>query len=232
MLDVLENTPFDGDGELNDEVCDIMFHCMIVSNLAYKIGQELGFDSQRCLELAYAGILHDIGKIRLNAKLATTKMGMGNTFSAEEIQYVRNHSKYGYKALREMGCSDYVLEAVLFHHENYDGTGYPDGLNGSDIPEGARVLRVCDVFAALMDRRIYRESLSVDVAVETMIDEVKNFDMKIFLAFQRVIHRDDVEEVFGWIAEHNEEVERKYEEKKNKKMKKRKKRKYASKSRS
>ena len=116
---------------------------------------------------------------------------------------------------------------MLYHHENFDGTGYPEGLNGNDIPQGARILRVCDVFSALVDRRIYREPLDIDSAVETMIDEVKNYDMKIFLAFQRVIHEDEMEILLSWIVEHNQNVEKRIEEKKQEKMRENRKRKVA-----
>ena len=155
------------------------------------------------------------------------RMGAGKRYKAEEMRYVRNHSIYSYNALKERDCSDYILDAVLYHHENFDGTGYPEGLNGNDIPQGARILRVCDVFSALVDRRIYREPLDIDSAVETMIDEVKNYDMKIFLAFQRVIHEDEMEILLSWIVEHNQNVEKRIEEKKQEKMRENRKRKVA-----
>ena len=88
-------------------------------------------------------------------------------------------------------------------------------------------MRVCDVFSALVDRRIYREPLDIDSAVETMIDEVKNYDMKIFLAFQRVIHEDEMEILLSWIVEHNQNVEKRIEEKKQEKMRENRKRKVA-----
>jgi len=204
------------DDFLNEHVNSILFHSMIVSHLAYKVGKELGFSDEICYELANAGILHDIGKIHLDNQLRqlekSKKNGMGS--EADANRYVRNHSIYGYYALKDRGFSEYILDSVLYHHENYDGTGYPDGLNGNDIPQGARILRVCDVFAALVDRRVYRAALDLDVAVETMIDEVKNYDMKVFLAFQRVIHEDDMVEFSNWIVEHNRENAEKADAKK------------------
>ncbi len=210
--------------EINNDVSSIIFHSIIVSNLAYKVGNELGFDERKCYELACAGIVHDIGKIHLNNSLRIVKMIDSSNFNAEKIHYVRNHSIDSYNALKEWDYPEYILDAVLYHHENYDGTGYPDGLKGTDIPEGARVLRVCDVFAALVDRRVYRSALDINAAVETMIDEVKNYDMKIFLVFQRIIHEEDMEELFSWIVDHNNEEERIAEEKKQENRKKRKKR--------
>ena len=101
---------------------------------------------------------------------------------------MRMHTTLGYEELKDQGYSEFVLESILYHHENYDGTGYPDNLIGDQIPIGARILRVCDVFAALTSDRPYRTAFDVATVMELMIDEIKNFDMEVFLAFQRIIH--------------------------------------------
>ena len=111
----------------------------------------------------------------------------------EEIKYVRKHPKLGYESLKERGYSDFILESIYYHHENYDGSGYPKNLSGEEIPLGARILRICDVYAALTSKRSYRDAFSPEVAMEMLIDEVKNFDMKIFLAFQRTMHEEEKE---------------------------------------
>ena len=90
-----------------------------------------------------------------------------------------------------------ILKSILYHHENYDGTGYPANLSGEEIPLGARILRVCDTFSALVSNRPYRSAFDKDTAVELMIDEIKNFDVGVFLAFQRVIHQEDIEDVIS-----------------------------------
>jgi HD-GYP domain-containing protein (c-di-GMP phosphodiesterase class II) len=108
------------------------------------------------------------------------------------MRYVRTHPTWGYAALTEMGFDKDVCEAVLYHHENYDGTGYPSNLSGEDIPLMARILRVSDVFSALISDRSYREAFDIDSAVELMIDEVRHFDMRVFLAFQRVIQSNEL----------------------------------------
>ena len=101
------------------------------------------------------------------------------------------HSTLGYEELKDQGYSDFVLESILYHHENYDGSGYPANKAGEDIPIGARILRVCDVYAALISDRPYRKAFDISAVMELMIDEVKNFDMQVFLAFQRVVHNGD-----------------------------------------
>lgn len=109
----------------------------------------------------------------------------------EEMRYVRRHPELGYESLKDRGYSAFVLESIYYHHENYDGSGYPENLAGEKIPLGARILRICDVYAALTSKRAYRDAFSGETAVKMVIDEVKNFDMQVFLAFQRAIHEED-----------------------------------------
>ena len=102
------------------------------------------------------------------------------------MKYVRMHTTLGYHILKDAGYEDTIMNMILYHHENFDGTGYPNNLAGDEIPFEARIIRVCDVFVALISDRPYRKAFPVEVAIEMMIDEVKNFDMRIFLAFQRL----------------------------------------------
>lgn len=164
-------------------------HGIQVSNLAYQTGKMLGLEETMCHELAVAGILHDIGKLKLRNYITAEE----NPLIVEEIKYVRRHPKLGYESLKERGYSDFILESIYYHHENYDGSGYPKNLSGEEIPLGARILRICDVYAALTSKRSYRDAFSPEMAMEMLIDEVKNFDMKIFLAFQRTMHEEEKE---------------------------------------
>lgn len=160
-------------------------HGMMVSNLAYALAKELGLEEDQCHELAVAGMLHDIGKLKLTGYINGEER---DPLVIEELKYVRMHSTLGYEELKDQGYSDFILESILYHHENYDGSGYPSNKAGEEIPIGARILRVCDVFAALCSDRPYRRAFDVDAVMELMIEEVKNFDMEVFLAFQRVVH--------------------------------------------
>ena len=161
-------------------------HGMTVSNLAYAVAEELGLPQIQCYELAVAGMLHDIGKLKLTGYINGQEQ---NPLVIEELKYVRMHSTLGYEELQGQGYSDFILESVLYHHENYDGSGYPSNKSGDDIPVGARIIRVCDVYAALSSDRPYRKAFEFDSVMELMIEEVKNFDMRVFLAFQRVVHK-------------------------------------------
>ena len=171
---------------------DQVVHAMRVSNLAYAVGKELGLDSDTCQYLFDAGILHDIGKEKLRSYVYEEAQ---NPLMVEEMKYVRMHATLGYEILKERGYPEFILQSVLHHHENMDGSGYPDNLRGEEIPYGARNIRVCDVFSALISDRPYRKSFDQDTAIELMIEEIKNFDIKVFLAFQRVIHREDYQKM-------------------------------------
>lgn len=196
--DFFQKNPLGGSRELEPIVHEDLereiAHGICVSNLSYRLGEELGLSGEELHHLAVAGFLHDIGKLRLSHYL----YGHEKTeLNVEKMKYVRTHSRISYEILKERDYEQPVLEAVLYHHENYDGSGYPENRSGEDIPYLARIIRVCDVFAALTSDRRYRSAFDIDTAMELMIEEVKNFDMEIFLAFQRVIHESGIESLLN-----------------------------------
>ena len=176
-----------GDRLLDFDLSEELNHGIAVSNLAYAVAAELGQDEEFCYQMAIAGMLHDIGKLKLTDYINGQE---NDPLLIEELKYVRMHSSLGYEELKDQGYSELVLQSVLYHHENYDGSGYPSNLRGDSIPLGARILRVCDVYAALSSDRPYRRAFDVSTVIELMIDEIKNFDMEVFLAFQRVVHNN------------------------------------------
>ena len=161
-------------------------HGLYVSRLAQAVAGEMGCDKETVRTVAVAGLLHDIGKLRLMNYIN----GEENTLVTTQMKYVRMHSTLSYEIAKAHGYPEEVLEAVRFHHENYDGTGYPDGLRGEAIPLAARIIRVSDVFAALTTDRPYRSAFPFQTALELMIEEITHFDLEVFLAFQRVAHRN------------------------------------------
>lgn len=176
------------DEPLLHEFMATLTHGMLVSNVAYLVGRELNLTEDQVNKVTLAGMVHDIGKLRINSCMINQPKSM----QIDEMRYVRTHPTLGYATLLEKGFDKDVCRAVLYHHENYDGSGYPANLSGRAIPYLARVLRVCDVFAALISTRSYRAAFDIDTAVELMIDEVKHFDMRIFLAFQRVVQSKEL----------------------------------------
>lgn len=176
---------------LEIDLIDGIRHGVCVSNLTYLIAKRLGLSDEDCCKLAIAGMLHDIGKLRLSSYLYGRN---SNGMLIEEIQYMRMHSTLGYEILKENGYDDDICEAVLYHHENYDGSGYPDNRKAEQIPLWARIMRVADSFAALVSERPYREAYDFDRAISIMIEDVKEYDMQAFLAFMDVIHEDGMME--------------------------------------
>ncbi|MBR2560869.1 MAG: HD domain-containing protein [Eubacterium sp.] len=160
-------------------------HGRLVSNLAYLVGKELGMEKEPLRDLVIAGYFHDIGKTEI--EFVTTSAG-DEALLVEEMNSIRQHPKKGYEILKRHGYSEIICDAVLHHHENYDGSGYPDNLEGWNISLEACILRVCDIFCALTSDRPYRSAFSPEQAMEMMIEDIQKYDIKVFLAFQRVIH--------------------------------------------
>ena len=179
-------------------------HGILVANLGLRLSEELGFDNNFCSEIAKAGIVHDIGKLQISSLLYGRKEGV---LRIEEIKYVRRHPTLGYNYLKEknIGTEDF-RNIILHHHENYDGSGYPDNIKGDLIPVGSRILRICDVYAALVSERPYRAAFDKNASMELMIDEVKNFDMNFFLAFMRIVHADGFKDIDDYIKRCNSKV--------------------------
>ena len=145
-------------------------------------------DGYSAVQVAYAD-----KKEKVVSKDANGKKEIRNRHGVNKAQ-MGMHPSIGYAILADYDYDQTVLDAVLYHHEHYDGTGYPHNLVGKQIPLVGRIMHVCDIFGALISNRDYREGFDVETALDIMIDEVKNFDMKVFLAFQRVAFSDGVME--------------------------------------
>ena len=162
---------------------------MCVSVLASELERELGCDEEFIHKVAVAGMLHDVGKLQVSPYIYGRRQG---AMKIEEMRYVRLHAKLGAEILKREGYDQDIVDMVHYHHENYDGSGYPYRMRGEEIPLGARLIRVCDVFSALVSDRPYRKAFDADTAFGMVIDEVRHFDMRAFLAFQRLINTTDI----------------------------------------
>lgn len=177
---------------LLSDLKDNINHGICVCNLTYLIAKKLKLDEMTCYDLAVAGMVHDIGKLKLAAYLYGRAE---DSFAVEGMKYMRMHSRLSYDILQYYDFSPFILQSVLYHHENYDGSGYPENLKGEDIPFGARILRIADTFSALISDRPYRKAFDEDSAMEIMIDEINCYDMETFIAFQKVIHEEGIMEL-------------------------------------
>ena len=186
--------------EMNNELIDYVVndfksgikHGVLVANLTYALAKEYGMSEAEAYELKVAAMVHDIGKLKLSEYLYGRNSG---ELSVEEMKYMRMHSKISFDVLKNYDYSDNIMKVVLYHHECYDGSGYPDNLKGTDIPLGARILKVTDEFAALISERPYRKAFDIDTAVNILIEEIKNLDMRVFIEFQRMIHEEETFEI-------------------------------------
>jgi HD-GYP domain-containing protein (c-di-GMP phosphodiesterase class II) len=131
-------------------------HARRVSALCVRIGRELGLPEHDLEDLRLAGTLHDIGKLCVPAPI----MEKGGPLSADEWVLVRGHPVEGERLLRPFLTRREVLAAVRWHHERWDGGGYPDGLRGAATPLYARIVAVADAYSAMTERRPYRPPLT------------------------------------------------------------------------
>jgi HD-GYP domain-containing protein (c-di-GMP phosphodiesterase class II) len=126
--------------------------------------------------LGYAAFLHDIGKIELDRDLLN-KVG---ALSSEEWELLKQHSQWGSDIVKAVKKLHTVVPIILYHHENYDGSGYPYGLKGTDIPILARIIRVADSYDAMISHRAYKKHISPTEALQELEDNAgTQFDAEI-----------------------------------------------------
>lgn len=142
---------------------ETLAHSCRVRTNAMALAGAIGIAEPELLAaIAAAGLLHDIGKLAIPQGLLQ-KQG---PLAPDEFEHVKRHAPLGAQMLVEINTPDALVSIVRHHHENWDGTGYPDGLADQTIPLGARVLAIIDCYDALTSRRPYRRALSSRDAVE------------------------------------------------------------------
>ena len=137
-------------------------HQRRVTELAVAIARELGHSDAECSTLRIAGMLHDIGKLAIPAEI----LSKPSTLSPAEFGIIRTHPQAGYEIIGDIAFPGPVAKIVLQHHEQMDGSGYPQGLKGDEILVEARILAVADVVEAMASHRPYRPALGIDKALE------------------------------------------------------------------
>lgn len=160
-------------------------HSQAVARLTEAIANELGLPEDLVQQLTLAGLLHDLGKIAIPDSI----LKKPGPLAPDEARLVQAHVRFGHSLLEGLGI-DPVDTWVLHHHENWDGSGYPDGLSGEDIPFGSRVILVADAFDAITTDRSYREASSLNEAlVELYRGAGKQFDPAVVAALERCVGR-------------------------------------------
>jgi len=158
-------------------------HSRRVTKMAMAIAQELGIPRENIDKIQLAGQLHDIGKIGIKESV----LDKPGKLTEEEFQHVRCHCEIGERILTPIVDDKEILKMVRYHHERYDGTGYPDGLKGGRIPLGAKILAVADAYDAMTSGRPYRRAMSTETArIEIERCKGTQFDPKVAVAFFRI----------------------------------------------
>ncbi len=140
-------------------------HSERVARYAYQLGQTLGLAEGDLEQLRIAGLLHDIGKLGVG----DATLHKNGQLDDHEFDRVKAHPRMGAKILAGVEAFAEIAPLVLYHHEYYNGQGYPDGLAGEDIPLGARIIAVVDVFDSMTTDRPYRPALPVDEVLNYML---------------------------------------------------------------
>ena len=144
-------------------------HCERLASYSVALGMALGLENSQLLALHRGGYLHDIGKISVPDAI----LFKPGKLTAEEWAIMRAHTVNGEAICRPMKTLGPVLPIIRGHHERWDGSGYPDGLRGEEIPLLPRILQVTDIYDALTTVRSYKPALSHDQAIQTLNDEVQ-----------------------------------------------------------
>lgn len=160
-------------------------HAVEVMILSLLIGRKMGLDREKLLKLGMGAILADIGKARVPQDILNKK----GKLEPEEFDEMKRHVDYSYAILKDLvGLSSLSRQIVLLHHEKLDGSGYPNGFTGEQIPLLVRIATVCDIFSAIVADRTYNNRISVDTAIEILRGAAPTkIDQDVFMTLLQVI---------------------------------------------
>ncbi len=139
-------------------------HCQRVAEYALMIASEINMSGKTVKAIRHGSWLHDCGKIGVPEDI----LNKNGPLDPEEFEIIKNHPKWGADAARKAALSSPILNIIHFHHERYDGSGYPAGLKDDEIPFEVRIVTVADVYDALTSDRPYRDKYSIDKAMDIM----------------------------------------------------------------
>ncbi|MDE6727949.1 MAG: HD-GYP domain-containing protein, partial [Oscillospiraceae bacterium] len=167
-------------------------HSYRVAEYSSMLAEELGYSKERVSNVKYIGLLHDIGKIGIPDAI----LNKPGKLTDNEYALMRKHAEIGGNILSGNNMIDGMDEGAKFHHERYDGRGYPMGLKGEDIPEMARIIGIADAYDAMTSNRVYRKRLSN----EKVISEIRRcsgtqFDPKLAEIFVKMIESGRLEDL-------------------------------------
>jgi HD-GYP domain-containing protein (c-di-GMP phosphodiesterase class II) len=172
-------------------------HSRRVALLTRQLAHAAGLDEATVARMHIAGLVHDVGKIGISEQLLC-KPG---ELTTAEYAAIREHPRIGYRILRDIPRFEDIVEGVLHHHERWDGSGYPEGLAGDEIPLVARLIALADAFDAMCSNRTYRSAMDCkDVLEELAKSSGEQFDPELvplfleldFTAYKRMVDGHEV----------------------------------------
>lgn len=163
-------------------------HSLRVAEYSEKIARRIGKSEEECKKVFYTALLHDVGKIGI-ADSIITKNGR---LTDEEYQTIKQHPVIGNQILSSISDYPYLGVGAHYHHERYDGKGYPEGLKGEEIPEVARIISVADAYDAMTSNRSYRSAIPQQIVREEIVkNSGTQFDPKMARVMQYLIDIDN-----------------------------------------
>ncbi len=156
-------------------------HSEGVAELSTDLARRINMSVEEREALQHSAILHDVGKVAINESV----INKPTRLTRAEYTMIQQHAVLGYELLQPMKINNLITTAILSHHENYDGSGYPEGLKGDTIPLAARLIRIADFYDALTGHRSYRDKVKFDSAeaLEVLRDNRHCFDPALFDIF-------------------------------------------------
>lgn len=200
-LDILGSTRIN-EAELSNEISleisvlkglDIFTdaHVQGVAKMTTAMCQKMGMPYEELKKCVLAAYLHDVGKIKVPPEI----LQKTSRLTDEEFEIMKKHTIYGYEICMEYKNFKDLAPIVRAHHENMDGTGYPDGLKGDEIPKEAQIIKVADVYDALTQKRQYKDGYKISDALKMMVQDVKNKKMSgEYLVYLLMVVYDEVTE--------------------------------------
>jgi HD-GYP domain-containing protein (c-di-GMP phosphodiesterase class II) len=164
---------------------DLGGHLQRLGSGSMKFGQQVGCSSEEIRLLVTGAGIHDIGKLSISESILNKPARL----TAAEFALVKQHTEFGRKLLTPLELDPRILDIVEHHHENFDGSGYPHGLAGEDIPYLARMVRIWDSCDALTMDRPYHQGVTIDKALRIMQDDSRCYDPYLLKVFGAMIDK-------------------------------------------
>jgi len=165
---------------------DLSSHQIRLGHYAGRFAKHLGFAPKEVDTFRLASEIHDIGKLAIPEQT----LHKPSRLTRAERGLIEQHTTIGHDILSPLGLKSQVTDTVLHHHENFDGSGYPGGLDGRSIPEFARMLRICDSFDAVTMDRPYHRGVAVPEALEALQREPGWYDPELLDEFCAMVGQD------------------------------------------